>query len=43
MSDTFNKMTSEACDFARQQPLTAAAIVGATGVLIGLLLGRRSA
>jgi hypothetical protein len=43
ISDTLNRMTSEACDFARQQPLAAAAIVGVTGVLIGLLLGRRSA
>jgi hypothetical protein len=43
MNDTINRMTSEACDFARQQPLAATAIVGMTGVLIGLLLGRRSA
>ena len=42
MSDTLNKIASEACAFAREQPLTTAAIVGMTGILIGLLLGRRS-
>jgi ElaB/YqjD/DUF883 family membrane-anchored ribosome-binding protein len=43
MNDTLNKMTGEMCDFARQRPLTTAAIVGMTGIPIGLLLGRRSA
>ena len=42
MGDTLNKIASEACAFAREQPLTTAAIVGMTGILIGLLLGRRS-
>jgi ElaB/YqjD/DUF883 family membrane-anchored ribosome-binding protein len=42
MNDTLNKMTGEVCDFARK-PFTTAAIVGMTGMLIGLLLGRRSA
>jgi ElaB/YqjD/DUF883 family membrane-anchored ribosome-binding protein len=41
MGDTLNKMTGEACAFAREQPVIAAAIVGLTGVMIGLLLGRR--
>ena len=43
MNDSLNKMTGEVCNFAREQPLTTAAIVGMTGVLIGLLLGRSSA
>jgi ElaB/YqjD/DUF883 family membrane-anchored ribosome-binding protein len=43
MGETLNKMTSEACAFAREKPLTTAAIVGMTGILIGLLLGRSSA
>ena len=43
MGDTLNKMTGEACAFAKEQPLATAAIVVLTGMLIGLLLGRRSA
>jgi ElaB/YqjD/DUF883 family membrane-anchored ribosome-binding protein len=43
MGDTLNRITGKACAFAREQPLTTAAIVGMTGILIGLLLGRRSA
>ena len=39
MSDTLNKMASEACDFARQQPLTTAAIVGGTGCADWLVVG----
>jgi ElaB/YqjD/DUF883 family membrane-anchored ribosome-binding protein len=43
MGDSLNKMAGEACAFAKEQPLTTAAIVGMTGILIGLLLGRSSA
>jgi hypothetical protein len=34
-------MASEVCGFVRQQPFTAAALMGGIGLLIGLLLGRR--
>ena len=35
--ETINQMASEVCGFVRQQPFTAAALMGG----IGLLLGRR--
>jgi ElaB/YqjD/DUF883 family membrane-anchored ribosome-binding protein len=41
VEDTINQMASEVCGFVRQQPFTAAALMGGIGLLIGLLLGRR--
>ena len=41
--ETINQICSEVCGFVRQQPFTAAALMGGIGLLVGLLLGRRSA
>jgi len=41
VEDTINQMASEVCGFVRQQPFTAAALMGGIGLLVGLLLGRR--
>ena len=41
VEETINQMASEVCGFVRQQPFTAAALMGGIGLLVGLLLGRR--
>jgi ElaB/YqjD/DUF883 family membrane-anchored ribosome-binding protein len=41
VEETINQMAGEVCGFVREQPFTAAALMGGIGLLIGLLLGRR--
>ncbi len=40
-SEAFDEMVGQVCDFVQEKPFVAAALMGATGLLIGLMLSRR--
>jgi ElaB/YqjD/DUF883 family membrane-anchored ribosome-binding protein len=40
-NETFDEMMGQVCGFVKEKPFLAAALMGAAGLMIGLLVGRR--
>jgi ElaB/YqjD/DUF883 family membrane-anchored ribosome-binding protein len=40
-NEAFDEMMGQVCGFVKEKPFLAAALMGAAGLMIGLLVGRR--